>query len=72
MGAPIGNRNAAGSRGGAKRKMSASLSKGRRNVTMSRLTGKKTTKRPSGGAILNAGGSNDGRNVWRPKSVRAK
>jgi hypothetical protein len=43
MGAPIGNRNAAGSRGGsATRRMRAALLRGKTRRTLSRLTGKKS------------------------------
>jgi hypothetical protein len=41
MGAPHGNRNAAGSRGGATNKLRAALHRGRRRNIMSKLTGKK-------------------------------
>jgi uncharacterized protein YjcR len=42
MGAPMGNRNAAGGRGGsATNRMRAAAKRGRSRLTMSRLTGKK-------------------------------
>ena len=68
----MGNRNAAGGRGGATKKMRSALTKSRRKGIMSKLTGKKTNKYSPSRGILNSGASNNGRNVWRPKSVRAK
>jgi hypothetical protein len=42
MGAPLGNKNAAGSRGGGTTRIRAALKRGRTNRTMARLTGKKS------------------------------
>jgi hypothetical protein len=41
MGAPMGNRNAAGGRGGATNRLRKSLRKGKRKGIMNKLTGKK-------------------------------